>query len=183
VGRLIDRRPLEVLFSLFCAAVLLVGLVVFLNARSHPAATAATASRPAKPFDPDAQFGRRIPVPRGAVSTARAFIATAVFRRHLERSWPLLAPAYKHAFTRAQWLRGDIPVVPFPKKGFEGARFKVVRSRAHDVLFEVLLLSRARGAAVTGGQIFFIGLEPGGRGWLVHYWGPKGSNPPIPAAP
>ena len=182
VGRLFDRRPFELLFALFCAVVLAVGVVMFLSSRTHASgSTPAPAS--AKPFDQDAEFGNPIPLPDAAVTVARRFIATAVLRQHLERSWPLLAPSYKQGFTKAQWLRGNIPVVPFPSKGFQQARFKVIRSRVKDVLLEVLLLSHAKG--VGGGQIFFIGLEPAADGdaWLVHYWGPRGSSPPIPATP
>jgi hypothetical protein len=77
---------------------------------------------PARPFDQDAEFGHPIPLPHAALVTAREFIRTAVLREHLGRSWPLLAPSYRHGFTRAQWLTGNIPVVPFPAKSFAQAR-------------------------------------------------------------
>jgi hypothetical protein len=72
-----------------------------------------------------------------------------------------------------------MPVVPYPRKGFSGARFTIIRSRLHDVLIQVLLSSHTLGVKPT---VNFLELVPSGGRWLVTYWAPQGENPPLPSA-
>src|SRR5437762_2745037 len=44
---------------------------------------------------------------------AAEFVATAVAREHLDRSWDIVTPSFRQGLTRTHWLSGDIPVVPY----------------------------------------------------------------------
>jgi hypothetical protein len=72
-----------------------------------------------------------------------------------------------------------MPVVPYPRKGLSGARFKILRSRQRDVLIQVLLTSHTLGVKPS---VDFLELVPSGGRWLVTYWAPQGQNPPLPSA-
>jgi hypothetical protein len=70
--------------------------------------------------------------------------------------------------TRAQWTRGDIPVVPYPAYG--GVKFKVDASVRNDATLEVALFPR-RGSTLRP-QVFFLGVHKFGGRWLVNYFAP-----------
>ena len=48
-------------------------------------------------------------------STVRTFLATAVARKHLERSWGVVAPSVKAGYTYSKWKNAhELPVIPYP---------------------------------------------------------------------
>ena len=71
-----------------------------------------------------------------ALAVAAEFIRTAVARKNVDRSWRLAAPQLRNGFTRAEWARGNIPVVPFP---VESARWKLEYSYKHTLGLRVAL--------------------------------------------
>jgi hypothetical protein len=81
--------------------------------------------------------------------------------------------------TRSEWETGSIPVQPFEASAYGGTTFKVVRSREKSVL--LLLLIASSSPDVKSGE-FFMELVPAGDAWKVNYFGPRGTNPPVPAA-
>jgi hypothetical protein len=81
--------------------------------------------------------------------------------------------------THAQWMTGTIPVTPFAKDAYGGTSYKVEWSRSKNVM--LLALITPDKAGVKSGE-FFIQMVPQGSRWLVDYFGPRGTNPPIPAA-
>jgi hypothetical protein len=118
---------------------------------------------------------------------AAHFVATAVVRRHLDQSWELTAPALRKGFTRAQWLSGEIPVVPYPAEAVALVKSKLDYSYAGRVGLRVAIFPKA-GFKVRA-QTFEIELQNlGGQAhprWLVSYWAPAGGQgiPNQPADP
>lgn len=175
VAGVIDSRGFRMSFGAFSALMLLSGLLAFFIIRSHRAKPAAAG--PAQV----AEHGPAIAPPAAALQAARTFVRTGVLRTDLDAAWDIAAPALKRGYTKARWLTGDIPVVPFPEDAFSEARFKVVRSYADDILLLVLLEAKPGMGVKTSD--FFLELTPVHDRWLVSYWGPRGHSPPIPAAP
>jgi hypothetical protein len=101
------------------------------------------------------------------------FITAAVAREDARRSWDLVAPSMKEGFTRKQWSRGDMPVVPYPaaKRGL-GSWSYVEYSYVNSVGLEVFLFPKAGSgySALTADVELVKGRS--GR-WLVGYWMPK----------
>ena len=103
----------------------------------------------------------------------RDFEATAVVRRDVGRSWDLAAPSLKESFTRKQWRRGQLPVVPYPaaSRGL-GSLGYVQYSYRNAVGLEVLLFPKPGSgwSAMTADVELVKGRD--GR-WRVSYWMPK----------
>ena len=174
-----DRSLVRAVFSTVAVIVLVGGLVLFVESR-HSDRVASGPGGPALRSNANlAQYGKPIKMPPAAVRTAQKFIQTAVLRKDLAASWALTTGAERAGFTRAQWLTGNIPVVPFPREKFGSAKFKIDRSRERDILLEVLLTSKKLGVAPIDD---FMELVPSGKRWLVTYFAPRGVNPPVPAA-
>jgi hypothetical protein len=125
-----------------------------------------------------AVYGHPIKLPQKAVDAARTFIHTAVVRRNLDKGWRISTSKVHAGLTHAQWMTGTIPVFPFPKDAYGETRYKVEWSRSKNVMLQALITPGKPG--VKSGE-FFIQMVPRGDRWLVDYFGPRGTNPPIPA--
>jgi hypothetical protein len=115
-------------------------------------------------------------------SNIRTFIATAVARKHLEKSWAVTAPSMKADYTYAQWKKATaLPVVPYPVDDVDKAQYYLDYASTTEILVEVGL--SAPRAANQRPTTFQIGLLPVGQGtqrqWLVDYWMPRWT-PPLP---
>jgi hypothetical protein len=126
-----------------------------------------------------ATLGHPIKLPQKAVDAGRTFIHTAVIREHLETGWRVSTPNVHGGLTHAEWMSGMIPVMPFPADAYAGTDYKVEWSRSKNVM--LLVRINADKAGVRSGY-FFIQMVPRGHRWLVDYFGPRGTNPPIPAS-
>lgn len=117
---------------------------------------------------------KKAPLEPGARKVAGEFILTAVARRDLGRSWELTHPKLREGYTRAQWLTGEIPIVPYPVSRTEPAPLSVEESYENSAVMRVALAPE-RGSDVKP-QIFWIGVRAVGEGkkrhWLVDYWAP-----------
>jgi hypothetical protein len=125
-----------------------------------------------------AAYGQPIKLPQKAVTAARTFIHTAVIRRNLDTGWRISTANVHAGLTHAQWMTGTIPVFPYPRDAYGETRYKVEWSRSKNVMLLALITPDKPG--VKSGE-FFIGMVPRGDRWLVDYFGPRGTNPPIPA--
>ncbi len=109
------------------------------------------------------------------------FLATAVARRHVAASWPIVGPGIREGMTKRQWETGSIPVQPYPvsKHGL-GQWDQVQYSYAHDVGLEVMLFpERGSGQAPASAQVDVIKTRRGR--WLVNYFMPdKYHGNPVP---
>jgi hypothetical protein len=116
-----------------------------------------------------------------ALTTAANFVKTAVARQDIDRSWLLVSPALKQGYTRAEWRRGEIPVIPYP---VGQARWKLDYSFEDAVGLQVLVYPRA-GSGLRP-NLFLMELKPVGdvkhRRWLVDSWTSSGvANPALQA--
>ena len=174
-----DRSLVRAVFTTLAVIVLVAGLVVFVSSRDGAKVADVPGSALAQTKTPEQLYGPEIKMPKSALHTAQEFIQTAVLRHDVAAAWTLVTPHVRAGLTRAQWDMGNIPVVPYPRKGFSGARFKIIRSHQRDVLLQVLLSSRTLGVKPSTD---FLELVPSGGRWLVTYWAPQGQNPPLPSA-
>ena len=119
-------------------------------------------------------------------ATIRTFLATAVAREHLDRSWNAIAPSMRKGYTAKQWANASaLPVVPYPNVDVNTAQYYLDYASTKEILIEVGLSVKAniKGEARTRPTAFQLGLSPVGKGaqkrWLVDYWMPRWT-PPIP---
>jgi len=77
-----------------------------------------------------------------ARQVAARFLLTAVSRTELAEAWNLVTPEFRAGVTRAQWLRGELPVPPFPVTDLETTGFQVLESNKNRILIQVLLVPK-----------------------------------------
>jgi len=116
-----------------------------------------------------------------ALATAANFVKTAVARQNVDRSWLLVSPALKDGYTRAEWGKGEIPVIPYP---VEQARWKLDYSYEDALGLQVLLYPNS-GSGMRP-NLFLMELKPLGdvkhRRWVVDSWTSSGvANPALQA--
>jgi hypothetical protein len=119
-------------------------------------------------------------------ATIRTFLATAVAREHLDRSWAAIHPSMKKGYTFKQWANASaLPVVPYPNVDVDTAQYYLDYASTKEILIEVGLSVRPEVTEEerTRPTAFQLGLTPVGKGpqqrWLVDYWMPRWT-PPIP---
>jgi hypothetical protein len=117
-------------------------------------------------------------------SAIRTFIATAVARKDVEKSWAVVAPSMKAGYTYRQWKSAkELPIIPYPVANVDKLSHHLEYATTKEIVVEVGLWARAK--LKQRAQPFWIGLVPVGKGaqkrWLVDYWMPRWS-PPVPAA-
>jgi hypothetical protein len=120
------------------------------------------------------------------------FISTAVFRKNVDASWDITAPALRQGLSRAQWASGSIPIVPYPSDAIQVVRWRVGYS--FDRLVGLKVAFYPKPGAVVAKQVFDIELRNVGSAarprWLVSDWTPSGGpsvsvatpGPGVPAA-
>jgi hypothetical protein len=104
--------------------------------------------------------------------TSRAFVTAAVARRHLDRAYDMVGPELRSGLTRAQWVHGANPVVPFPAVAI--ADVSLAYSYRDDAALDLALV--ARPGSDTIGKTFRIELRRAGpkAPWRVVAWLPFG---------
>jgi hypothetical protein len=122
---------------------------------------------------------------RDVRSAADRFISSAVLRKHVDDSWDVTAPALRQGLTRAQWAKGEIPVVPYPARP-DSIKWKLNYSYGSRVGFRVAFF-RVKGSSLDA-DVFDIELSKsgaaGGQRWLVSFWAPApGGVRPDPESP
>lgn len=100
------------------------------------------------------------------------FVRTAVVRKEMRSAYDLVGPELRGGMTRAEWSRGDNPVVPFPAVGIAGV--KVAYSYRNDVALDLALV--AKPGSDTVGKTFRIELtrQSAAAPWHVVSWLPFG---------
>ena len=116
-----------------------------------------------------------------ALTTAANFVKTAVARRNVDLSWPLASASLRQGFTRSEWRKGEIPVVPYP---VAQAKWKLDYTYADAVGLQVLVYPSA--GSTMRPNLFLMELKPTGdaahRRWVVDSWTPSGvANPALQA--
>ena len=120
----------------------------------------------------------KAPLSDEARKVAVRFIQTAVAREHLDEAWSLVGPNLRGGLTRAEWLTGENPVVPYPIDELEVAPYKIDGSYTKSAILEVALVPR-KNAGVRA-QVFFLELRKVGKAgtsrWVVDNWVPRAST-------
>jgi hypothetical protein len=98
------------------------------------------------------------------------FIRTAVTRHDVAASWELAGPALREGFTKREWRRGDIPVVPYPAAAHgQGAWDLVNYSYRNKVGLEVLIFPKpGSGYSIATVDTDLVRGRDGR--WRVDYW-------------
>lgn len=139
-----DARKRELASYAVLAAVgllLVAGVIAFLQFRADPAPAPAAlpnveqvapdvAAKAGGPLDPDAKV------------VATEFIGSTLSRTNLARAWDTATPELRSGVTRAEWLKGELPIAPFPVRDLETSGFKVVGSAPGKILLQVLLVPK-----------------------------------------
>ena len=153
-----------------CVLLLLVGVVVYFQARtdlgpppvhtSKPPVTSGPALKPGGTLEPAA---KRVMVD---------FVRSGLTRTHLARAWELATPDFRSTVTKKQWLRGELPFAPFPVKGLESARYDIVGNSPRKVLIELFLVPELKSGYVP--TRYEVTLERKGAkdSWRVSYFLP-----------
>src|SRR5919198_1597155 len=116
-----------------------------------------------------------------AVAVAAEFIATALRRRHVHRSWALTEPSLHAGYTRHEWDTGKD--LPFPPFNFSQVRWRRDYSYRDRIGLQVAVFP-AKGEKQKA-MVFYLDLKKHGRGkhehWLVSEFVPapgNGTTPP-----
>src|SRR4051794_6194959 len=108
------------------------------------------------------------------VSETVTFVQTAVRRRNLDQSWPLIHPELKQGLSLAEWRTGAIPVVPFPVRDI--LDWQVDWAYADDVAADVVLQPTPKSGLYR--KTFTIEFKrvgsTGDNRWLISSWVPNG---------
>jgi hypothetical protein len=116
-------------------------------------------------------------------STIRTFLATAVARKHLDKSWGVIAPSMRKGYTFKSWSHASaLPVVPYPIANVDKSQYYLDYAATNEILLEVGVSARA--AQKLRPTSFQLGLVPVATGpnkrvWRVNYWMPRWT-PPLP---
>lgn len=117
---------------------------------------------------------------RAVRATLERFLATAARRRDLARSYDLATRNMHQGQSRAEWLKGNIPVMPYEARGNTGA---ITFDFNYRDRVGVDLFVQPQRPGSSGAAVFFVELHRTPRGWLVDQWGPRAVYPPTePAA-
>ena len=112
--------------------------------------------------------------------TVRTFIATAVARKNLDKSWDVIAPSLKAGYTRQKWAHAKaLPVIPYPVADVNHLNYYLEEASTNEILALVGVYAPKK--ANTKPVTFRIGLHPVGpnKVWMVDYWMPRWT-PPVP---
>jgi len=109
-------------------------------------------------------------------AVAVRFIESAVYREHVADSFALTTSGLHQGLSRADWAKGTIPVVPYPRNAVGNVRWRLDYSYVKEVGLKVAFYPKPRSRVDR--QIFDITLQDKGKAgaphWLVSYWAPEG---------
>jgi hypothetical protein len=187
LGSIVNVRRLDRFLPWLGGLVLVAGIATFLivhftrssGSSSAPAAATQPAA-PTAPATPAKTFTSKAATAHEIQRVSDRFIATAVVRKHVGRSYDLTTPALRQGASRKEWATGNIPVAGFP---VPVGKVKYATDYLHrsEVQLEVLLVAR-KGFKTSVAPYFVIGLVKRGGHWKVDYWGPR-NTVPVPNTP
>ncbi len=151
--------------------------VVFLRNTGHPLPDKLS-NQAASVVKPEST----VPLDPAIAPLMRKFIATAVARKNLAQAYEIVGPDLRGNLTKAQFSKGDIPVIPYPTADVQHVQYTIDYSHPTQVGLEVGLNPKA-GNPGTRRLTFYIAFKKLGTGkaahWVVNYWSPR-YHPPVP---
>jgi hypothetical protein len=172
------RKALPWLVGVGLVAAAIAGVIVMWGTNTGESTDTPLANRPADDRSPVPASVKLDPQAR---TVAKRFIETAVARKHLREAYALAGPQIRQGQTLAEWMSGNIAVIPYPVDAIEYAPMKIDFSYPKEVQLEIALLPTDK-AAKQGvkAQLFILDMIKDTRGkWLVNAWVPR-SSPPVP---
>jgi hypothetical protein len=155
-------------------AIAVAALIVFDRNSGHPTATPIDKSKPATVVRTPKTIVQTPAARAAAEATLGAFIRSAVIRRDLEESWPLATPHMKLGTSHADWLAGNLPVVPYPAAAFRTFGLTLKYSYRGILGYDALLLPKQTKAGdAAGQQIYECELHELRGRWLVEFCYPR----------
>jgi hypothetical protein len=168
---------------IFSGGVLVIGFIAFLSAFLLRGTSGIHSPLSTLPAQTHVKLVKA-PPSKEALQVARKFLETAVLRKNLSAAYDIVGPALKGDMTRAQFVKGDIPVQPYPARNTKTAAFTVDWSYRTQIMLEVdLVAKKGSGSNIRPHFPYFLGLErkgdkPNGT-WLVNTW-ISAWHPPVP---
>jgi hypothetical protein len=107
---------------------------------------------------------------RAITETIDRFVHAAVERRDLALAWELAGPGLRAGTTRRQWLRGELPVFPFPARAASFPDWLLAYAYRDRVGLELLI--HAEPETKRGAITFAVDVVRDGERWLVDTWFP-----------
>jgi hypothetical protein len=161
--------------SIVGAVVLTVALlIVFVRNTGHSTATPINENGHAQVFHAPKTVEATAAQKAAAISTLSRFVRSAVIRRDLAASWPLATAHLKSGTTRAEWLSGNLAVVPYPANGFRTVGFTLKYQYKGILGYDALLLpNTTKAGQLAGQQVYACELHDVRGNWLVDQCYPR----------
>jgi hypothetical protein len=161
--------------SIAAAVVTVVALLIVFDRNSgHSTATPIDLSKPAVVVRTPKAVGQTPRARAAAETTLGAFVRSAFIRRDLASSWRLATAHMKIGTSHANWLAGDLPVVPYPATAFRAFGLTLKYSYEHVLGYDVLVLPKETTAgAAAGQQVYACELHEVRGSWLVDFCYPR----------
>lgn len=143
-------------------------LLVFFRNTGHSTATPINLHGKAQVYHPPKTVKATPEQKAAALSTLSRFVRSAVIRRNLADSWPLATRHMKIGTSHADWLSGNLPVVPYPASAFRTAGFTLKYQYKGILGYDVLVLPKeTKAAQAAGQQVYACELHDVRGQWLV----------------
>jgi hypothetical protein len=143
-------------------------LIVFVRNTGHSTATPINENGHAQVYHAPKTVEATAAQKAAAISTLSRFVRTAVIRRDLAASWPLATSHLKSGTTRAEWLSGNLAVVPYPADGFRSVGFTLKYQYKGILGYDALLLpNTTKAGQLAGQQVYACELHDVRGNWLV----------------
>jgi len=143
-------------------------LIVFVRNTGHSTATPINEHGVAKVYHQPKTVKATAEERAAAISALSRFVRSAVIRRDLATSWPLATAHMKDSTSHADWLSGNLPVVPYPADGFRTVGFTLTYQYKGILGFDALLLPNGTKAGKDAGQqVYACELHEIRGSWLV----------------
>jgi hypothetical protein len=179
VGKLrsiLTSRKFNLALPWIAGLVLAIGVAAFVQSRTDTGRPKETfENEPAKDLSKQPKV---VPVPQEARRAAVTFLQTAVARKDLAKAWTVAGPALKQGQSYKNWLKGVIPVVPYPGESMDKAPIQVDWSYPNSIGLSVALLPKQGSREKP--QVFNMELKKAGKRWVVDSWVPY-APPAVPA--
>ena len=149
-------------------------LIVFVRNTGHSTATPVNENGHAQVYHAPKTVVATAAQKAAATSTLSRFVRSAVIRRDLAASWPLATAHLKSGTTRAEWLSGNLAVVPYPADGFRTVGFTLKYQYKGILGYDALLLpNTTKAGQLAGQQVYACELHDVRGNWLVDQCYPR----------
>ncbi len=173
------RRHVSGSRTAVAVAVVLAGAVVALASQARSSGVGHYQTRPAKVTGQEVTL-TTTPLTaaerRSINRTLDAFVPAALRRDHAARAYALATSSFRGGTTRAAWVRGDLPVMPYPAAGtrFHGWRVDFTSTDSVGIDLEVQPTDPAKVGLVA----FTVVLQRQHGQWLIDAFAPVANFQP-----